>query len=141
MNRLSRSTALKIAAVITLVLALLDLVIYEIPPLMLGQVAVDQIANGDGSGPPFFMVLLQSAFDILAIVASYGAWRAQRWGVILVIVISAFSSLTGILGVLFAGDATTRIFAAVGVVLSLAAIVLCLWRERVLQGHTVQASS
>lgn len=130
---MTRSTALKIAAIITLVLALADLFIYEMPALMLGQAAVDQVANGDGSGPPFFMVLLQSAFDILAIVAAYGAWRAQRWGVILLIVISAFSVLSGSAGAIFAGDATTRIFAAVGVVLALAAIVLCLWRERVPQ--------
>lgn len=130
---MTRSTALKIAAVITLVLALADLVIYALPDLMLGQVAVDQVANGDGSGPPFFIVLLGSAFDILAIVAAYGAWRAQRWGVVLLIVISAFNVLSGSAGTVFAGDATTRIGAAVGVVLSLAAIVFCLWRERVPQ--------
>lgn len=37
MSYLTRSTALKIAAVIVLALALGDLFIYEVPALMLGQ--------------------------------------------------------------------------------------------------------
>ena len=140
MSRLNRSNALKIAAGIILLLALLDLFVYELPALMLGQAAVDQAANADGSGPPFFMVLLGSAMDVLGIVTAYGLWRAQRWGVILAIVISAFNVLSGLGGALFAGDAGTRIFAAAGVVLSVATIALCLWRERKPQGRAVQAS-
>lgn len=140
MNNLTRSNALKIAAGIVLLLALLDLFIYEMPALMLGQAAVDQIANSDASGPPFFMVLLGSALDILGITAAYGLWRAQRWGVILAIVISAFNVLSGLAGALFAGDTGTRVFAAVGVALSLATIVLCLRRDRKLQGSVAQAS-
>jgi hypothetical protein len=128
MNKLSRSTALKIAAVIVLVVALPDMIMYEIPDLMRGMAAVDQAAMAEG-GPPFFMVLLSFAVDVLAIVAAYGAWRAQRWGVILVIVISAFNSISGIFGALFAGDVPTQIFAAIGLLLSLTAIILCLWRE------------
>ena len=141
MNSLTRSTALKIAAVIVLALALADLFIYEVPALMLGQAAIDQVANADGGGPPFFMVLLSSAMDVLAIVTAYGLWRRLRWAVILAIVISAFSTLSGLAGALFAGDSSTRLFAAVGVVLSIVTIVLCLWRERKPHPHTVQASS
>lgn len=140
MSHLTRSNALKIAAGIVLLLALLDLFIYELPALMLGQAAVDQIANSGGSGPPFFMVLLGSALDVLGIVTAYGLWRAQRWGVILAIVISAFNVLSGLGGALFAGDSSTRVVSAAGVVLSLATIVLCLRRDRKLQGGVVQAS-
>lgn len=140
MSNLTRSNALKIAAGIVLLLALVDLFVYELPALMLGQAAVDQIANSDGGGPPFFMVLLGSALDVLGITAAYGLWRAQRWGVILGIVISAFNVLSGLAGALFAGDMGTRAFAAVGVVLSLATIALCLRRDRKLQGGVVQAS-
>jgi hypothetical protein len=140
MTRLSRSTALKIAAGIVLVLALLDLVVYEMPALMLGQAAIDQIANTDGNGPPFFMVLLGSAMDVLAIVTAYGLWRGLRWSVILAIIISAFNTLSGLAGALFAGDSSTRTFAGVGVVLAMVTIVLCLWRERKPQSRTVQAS-
>lgn len=141
MSRLTRSTALKIAALMLLALALVDLFIYEVPDLMLGQAAVDQVANGDGSGPPFFMVLLASAMDVLAVVTAYGLWRGQRWGVILGIVISAFSILSGLAGALFAGDMNTRLFAAVGVVLSIVTIVLCLWRERKAQSQVAHVPS
>ncbi len=130
MNRLTRSTALKIAAVIVLVLSLADMIIYEIPALMQGMTVVNQAAMADSSGPPFFMVLLSFAADVLAIVAAYGAWHAQRWGVILIIVLSAFNTISGIMGALFAGDDTTRVFAAFGVVLALLSIILCLWREQ-----------
>ena len=128
MNKLSRSTALKIAAVIVLVVALLDMIIYEIPDLMRGMAAVDQTAITDG-GPPFFMVLLAFAMDVLAIVAAYGVWRAQRWGVILAIVTSAFNCISGAFGAIFAPDGSTRVMAAIGVVLSLSVIYLCLRRE------------
>ena len=140
MDRLTRPNALKLAAAIVLLLALLDLFIYELPALMLGQAAVDQIANADGGGPPFFMVLVGSALDVLGITAAYGLWRAQRWGVILAIVISTFNVLSGLAGALFAGDASTRIVAGVGVVLSIIVIVLCLRRERKLQGGVAPAS-
>jgi uncharacterized membrane protein (DUF2068 family) len=140
MNRLTRSNALKIAAGIVLLLALLDLFVYEIPALMLGQAAVDHVASADGSGPPFFMVLLGSAMDVLGIVTAYGLWRGQRWGVVLAIIISAFNVLSGLAGALSAGDVGTRIFAGVGVVLSVVIIALCLWRERKPQSRAVQTS-
>lgn len=140
MSYLTRSTALKIAAVIVLALALGDLFIYEVPALMLGQAAINQVANNDGSGPPFFMVLLSSAMDVLAIVTAYGLWRGLRWAVILAIVISAFGTLSGLGSAVFAGDSGTRMFAAVGVVLSIITIVLCLWRERKPEGRAVRAS-
>jgi hypothetical protein len=128
MNKLTRSTALKVAAVIVLVLALADMIVYEIPDLMRGMATVDQVAMAEG-GPPFFMVLLSFAMDVLAIVAAYGAWRAQRWGVILVIVISAFNSISGTFAAIFAPEGPTRIISSVAVVLSLSAIFLCLRRE------------
>lgn len=128
MQNLSRSTGLKIAAVIVLVLTLLDMIVYEIPDIMRGMAAIDQAANAVG-GPPFFMVLLGFAFDVVAIVAAYGAWQAQRWGVILIIVVSAFNCISGTFAALFAPWPATRIFGAVSVLLFLGVIYLCLRRE------------
>lgn len=139
MNRLNRPTALKIAAAILLVLTLGDLFIYEIPALMLGQAAIDQAANSEAGGPPFFMVLVSSALDVLALITAYGLWRGLRWGVILAIVISAFGILSGLGGALFAPESGTRVFASVGVVLSIMTIVLCLWREREPRGSAIPA--
>ena len=128
MNNLSRSTGLKIAAVIVLVLALFNMIVYDIPFLTQGMAVLDQASNAD-QGPPFFMVILEFAVDVLAIVAAYGAWQAQRWGVILVIVISAFNCINVALAAVFAPWLATRIFAAVSVVLYLGVIYLCLRRE------------
>jgi len=124
MNKLSRSTGLKIAAVIVLGLALLDMIVYEIPDLARGMAAVNA-----SEGPPFFIVILGFAFDVLAIVAAYGAWRAERWGVILVIVISAYSSISGAGAAILNPSMATRILGAVAVVLYLGVIYLCLRRE------------
>ena len=128
MNQLSRSTGLKIAAVIVLVLTLIDMVVYELPDLASGMVAVDQAADAVG-GPPFFMVILGFAFDILAIVAAYGTWQAQRWGVILVIMVSAFNCISAAAAAIFAPWVATRIFGVVSLILFLGVIVLCLRRE------------
>ena len=128
MAKLSRSNGLKIAAVIVLGLALLDMIVYEIPFLTQGMAALDQAANA-GGGPPFSDVILGFAFDILAIVAAYGAWQAQRWGVILTIIVSAFNCINDALAAVFAPWEATRIFAAISIIVYLGVIYLCLRRE------------
>ena len=128
MNKLSRSNGLKIAAVIVLALALFSMIVYEIPFLTKGMAALDQAANAE-QGPPFFMVILEFAFDVLAIVAAYGTWKAQRWGVILIIIVSAFNCINNALLAAFAPWPETRILSAVAVVLYLGVIYLCLRRE------------
>ena len=128
MNKLSRSTGLKIAAVIVLMLTLVNMVVYDIPFLTQGMTALDQAANAD-QGPPFFMVILGFAFDVLAIVAAYGTWQAQRWGVILIIIVSAFNCINNTLALVFAPWDATQIFAAAQILLFLSVIYLCLRRE------------
>ncbi|MCB0212944.1 MAG: hypothetical protein KDJ52_26615 [Anaerolineae bacterium] len=128
MNQLSRSTGLKIAAVIVLVITLIDMVVYELPDLAGGMAAVDQVSDAVG-GPPFFMVILGFAFDVVAIVAAYGAWQAQRWGVVLLIMVSAFNCFSSTAAAIFAPWFATQIFGVVSLILFLSAIVLCLRRE------------
>jgi len=128
MNKLTRSNALKIAAVIVLVLALVGMIVYELPDLMRGMAAVNQAAMAD-QGPPFFMVVLSFAFDILAIVAAYGTWKAQRWGIILIIIVSVFNIFNSTLGAIFAPWPATRILGVVSVILYLGVIYLCLRHE------------
>ncbi len=128
MNKLSRSNGLKIAAVIVLGLALFSIIVYDIPFLTQGMATIDQAANAD-QGPPFFMVVLGFAVDILSIVAAYGAWRGERWGVILILVVSAFNSINGAFAALFAPWPATRILAGVLIFVNLGVIYLCLRRE------------
>ena len=109
-------------------LALINVIVYDIPFLTQGMATLDQASNAD-QGPPFFMVILEFAFDVLAFVAAYGTWQAQRWGVILIILVSAFNSINVALAAIFAPWMVTRILAAVSVVLYLGVIYLCLRRE------------
>ena len=136
MNNLNRSNALKIAAVIVLVLTLFGMIVYDIPFLTQGMAALDQAANAD-QGPPFFMVILGFTFDILAIVAAYGAWQAQRWGVILILIVSAFSCINNALAAAFAPWMATRILAGIFVLGYLGVIYLCLRREPKSLAHSV----
>ena len=129
MNRLSRSTALKIAAVIMVLLSLIDIVVFQIPGLVSGQAVVDAASSAD-AGPPFFMVLISFTIDVIALVAAYGAWNQQRWGVVLLIITAALKALPSLLGMIFAPDGTTKIIGGTGMLLATLVIVLCLWRER-----------
>lgn len=138
MNRLSRANALKIAAALMALLALFDAVFYEIPALLQGQAAVDAAANAAG-GPPFFMVITTFTIDIVAIIAAYGAWNAQRWGVVLLIITAILTTLPGLAGTLFAPDLSTRIISGMGTVLGIIVVVLCLWREQKPTGSSVTA--
>src|SRR3954451_25451565 len=107
MNRLSRANALKIAAVLMVLMSLFDIIWFEIPALLQGEAATDAIANTTG-GPPFFMVIVTFTLDIVAIVAAYGAWQAQRWGVVLLLITAILTTLPSVAGMLFAPDTATR---------------------------------
>jgi hypothetical protein len=104
-----------------------------------GQTAVDLDAAQTG-GPPFFLIPIQFALHAIALVAAYGAWRGQRWGVVLLIVLSVLNIIPGLLGALFAPSPGTRIYAVVSVILDILIIVLCLWRERKSAGQVAHVS-
>jgi uncharacterized membrane protein (DUF2068 family) len=125
MNRLSRASALKIAAVLSFLLGLFSFVT-AIPYLARGAAALDTANNA----PPFFIILAALVFAILRIVGAYGLWQNQRWGVMLTIVANALDAVAAAPGVLFAPTRTLWISALVSVVVSVVVIVLCLWRDR-----------
>lgn len=129
MNRLSRSTALKIAAVMALVLNLIEIVAYDLPDLFRGAAAVNQISDTTG-GPPYSAVLLIFVISIVGVVATYGVWRGQKWGIVLLIIVSVLHELDSLAGFLFAPLLTTRIMGGIGLVVHLVVIVFCLWRDR-----------
>ena len=140
MNRLSRATALKSAAIIMVLFSIIDIVVFQIPSLIDSEAAVKAAAN---EGPPFFMVILAFTVDIVALVAAYGAWNKQRWGVVLLIVSAALNALPSLGGMIFAPDVTTRIIGGIGLVFAAIVIVLCLWRDRrsVAGDGTIQATN
>lgn len=122
MGTITRSTALRIAAVLSLAVAVIGIVFYDLPNLTLGAAA---------SESPFPLVLGSSASDVLALVAAYGAWRGQKWGAVLLILVNGFWVVQAVAGLLFDASAGETLFAAVMLVHHVVVIVLCLWRERV----------
>jgi hypothetical protein len=92
---------------------------------------VPALAQGAGVGAipedraPFIQVVLELAAEILGIMAVYGIWRMQKWGVVLGIVVAAFNALINLPPILFA-PLPVRLVALVAVVWSAAIIVLLL---------------
>jgi hypothetical protein len=121
MSQLSRSTGLKIAAVILWTVAALGIVTVGIP-FLTGS-------RPDAVGPVFWLFVFSFAVDAITLVVAYGVWRAERWGIILAIVISSFNAVLNTMGALFDADMAIRMMAGSFVVASLFVIYLCLRRE------------
>ena len=122
MVTMTRSTALKTAAVLSVLVALIGIGLYDLPNLVLGA------RDSDG---PFALVLGSFTSDVLALVAAYGAWRGQKWGAVLLIVVNAFWIVQAVSSLLFDSTGAELTFAAVMLVHHVVVISLCLWRERV----------
>ena len=122
MVTMTRSTALKTAAVLSVLVALIGIGLYDLPNLVLGA------RDSDG---PFALVLGSFTSDVLALVAAYGAWRGQKWGAVLLIAVNAFWIVQAITSLLFDSTGAELTFAAVMLVHHVVVITLCLWRERV----------
>ena len=125
MNRLTRSTALKIAAVLSLLIGVSNVVL-ALPVISRGAEAVNQGSDA----PPYVIILLAVILGMIAIVAAYGTWKGQRWGIILTILANALNGLSAAPGLLFAPSPGLTIAASITVVLSIVVIVFCLWRDR-----------
>jgi len=121
MNRLSRSTALKLAAVLAIVNALITLRIFG-PLLAQGEAAAEAL--------PYGIILSGVLMSVVAIVAAYGLWQKQRWGIILTILNNALAILSAAPGLLLAPTGTLQLSALTGILISIVIILLCLWRER-----------
>lgn len=122
---LSRSTALKIAAVLSFIIGVLTFVI-AIPFIVRGSADV----NTTGDAPPFAIIVSALTFAVIRIVAAFGTWKAQRWSIIMTILANGIDAVTALPGILFAPTQTLWLSAIVSVVSAIIIIVLCLSRER-----------
>jgi hypothetical protein len=122
MGIMTRATALKIAAALSVLVAIIGITLFDLPNLVLGA---------QDSRDPFAIVLGSFTSDVLALVAAYGAWRGQKWGAVLLIAVNAFWLVQAIGSLLFDVSAGEMVFASVMLVHHVVTITLCLWRERV----------
>ena len=124
MGVMTRSTALKIAAVLSVLVAVIGITVFDLPNLVLGA---------RDSQDPFAIVVGSFTSDVLALVAAYGAWRTQKWGAVLLIAVNAFWIIQAIGSLLFDSTGGELAFASVMLVHHVFVITLCLWRERVVR--------
>ena len=125
MKSLSRATALKIAAVLSLIMGVISIA-SVLPLIARGANGVAQSPDS----PPYVVLMIALITGILGIVSAYGAWNQQRWGIILSILANLVNGLSAAPGILFAPMPGLIIVSAVTLIVSILIIVLCLWRER-----------
>ena len=123
MNRLSRSTALKIAAILAITLGLFG-IIASLPYLAQGAEAIN-----NANEPPYFVIVVGFATALLSLIAAFGLWQQQRWGIILTVLLHAVDALLAAPGILFAPTLFTWLAAIMSTLLDIVIIALCFWRD------------
>lgn len=125
MKNLSRSTALKAAAVISFLLSAYSIVV-SLPMIAAGEAA----NNNNPQSIPFVGLMLGLVLGVIGVIAAYGAWKQQRWGVILTILVNLVNSLLSSPGILDGPNAPFFISALMTVIPGVLIIMLCLWPGR-----------
>lgn len=115
---MSQSTLYKIAVILFAILSLFNIVA-AVPPLLSGPKN-----QGFAAGIPQGVIILAALSGPAGLLAAYGAWRGEKWGIWLTIILCAGSVLSALPGVLFAPSAVARISAIVGVIVSIFVIVV-----------------
>lgn len=87
-------------------------------------------AAGVFSGIPQVVIVLGGLLATAGLVSAYGAWRLQKWGVWLTIVVRALDGIAALPGLLFAPSEPARISAIATVVLGIFVIVVLLQRPK-----------
>jgi len=124
MKPLSRSTALKIAALLSFLIGVYTF-IEAIPYLARGASDIDAAA----STPPYFVIVSGFTFAIMRMVGAYGTWKEQRWGIVVTILANAIDSVLALPGIFFAQTMEFWLGSIVGVAFGVVIIALCLWRD------------
>lgn len=121
MNRLP---LYRIAVILHAAFALFTLVL--VFPILVG----DPDAAGVFSGIPREVMVLGGLLAAVGLVSAYGAWRFQKWGIWLTIIVRAVDGLSALPGLLFAPSEPARLSAIATVILGIFVIAVLLQRHK-----------
>jgi hypothetical protein len=124
MKGLSRTTALKIAAVLSVMMATISIA-NVLPLIARGATGISQSSDS----PPYPVLMIALITGVLGIVGAYGAWNQHRWGIILTILTTLVNGLSAAPGLLFAPQPGLLVVSTGTLLVSILIIVLCLWRD------------
>jgi hypothetical protein len=85
--------------------------------------------NHSSNQPPYAVILIEVVVGLIGVVAAYGVFRTQRWGVIVTLVLMVINVLISLPGIPFGPTAVDKITSALAVVVSGAAIYFLLRRD------------
>jgi hypothetical protein len=121
---MSRSRNYTIAAVLAGLLSLMN----AITALVLLPQGANKI-NHASNQPPYAVDLVSVVIGLIGIVAAYGVFRMQRWGVVSTLVLMVINVLISLPGIPFGPTTLDKVSSVVGVVASAAAIYFLLRRD------------
>lgn len=98
--------------------------ILTIAAILLGLVSLISLATPLFDGPPLPVKVLMVVTGLVGLLATYGLWKAKRWGMIVAIIVSALNALSGAPGLIVQPNLPATIAAGVGVAISVLIIVL-----------------
>lgn len=130
---MSHSRNYVIAAVLAGLLSLAN----AITALVLLPQGADKI-NHSSNQPPYAVILIEVVVGLIGIVAAYGVFRTQRWGVIVTLVLMVINVLISLPGIAFGPTAFDKISSVGAVIISGAAIYFLLRRDTSVEHHVEQ---
>jgi uncharacterized membrane protein (DUF2068 family) len=121
---MSRSPSYTAAAVLAGLLSLANTIV----ALALLPQGSDKI-NHSTHQPPYAVILIEVVIGLVGMVAAYGVFRTQRWGVILTLVLMVVNVLISVPGIPFGPTAFDKVASALSLVIAAVVIYLLLRRD------------
>ncbi len=111
------------SAIVVHVIASLFGILGSLPALMQGPSAAGMM-----QGAPQVVLVAAAFVGVAGLVSAFGAWRGQKWGIWLTIVLRALDGLLALPGVLFAPNPVGQAISTAGVLIGIFVIVVLLRR-------------
>jgi hypothetical protein len=121
---MSRTRNYTIAALLAGLLSLAN----AITALVLLPQGSDKI-NHSSNQPPYAVLLVSVVIGLIGIVAAYGVFRTQRWGVVLTLVLMVVNVLISLPGIPFGPTMFDKVSSVVGALVAAVAIYFLLRRD------------